>query len=78
MVFGIVTGLLRRGRASVRGNFTSKRGPNDFYKGKGVSKYGRLGTGRLASAPLHRDTCGVAARLDAGSRRVCRRSIRPK
>ena len=52
MVFGILTGLMRkRGSHTPAGNFSSKRGNKDFYKGKGGNKYGKLdkwgGTGLL-------------------------------
>ena len=43
MVLGILTGLLRiSSKYTKHGNFTSKRGNKNFYKGRGGKKYGRL------------------------------------
>ena len=43
MVFGIITGLLRkRGSHTPKGSISSKRGNKNFYKGKGGLKYGSL------------------------------------
>lgn len=42
MVLGIMTGTLRKiGSYTPLGNFTSKRGNKNFYKGKGGKKYGK-------------------------------------
>ena len=41
MVLGVFTGFLRRaGSHTPLGNFTSKRGNKNFYKGRGGKKYG--------------------------------------
>ena len=41
MVLGILTGLLRRsGSHTPLGNFSSKMGNKNFYKGRGGKKYG--------------------------------------
>ena len=43
MVFGIMTGLLRkRGSHTPAGNFSAKRGNKNFYKGKGANSYGKI------------------------------------
>lgn len=43
MVFGIMAGLLRkRGSHTPAGNFSSKRGNKNFYKGKGAQSYGKI------------------------------------
>ena len=42
-MLGILTGLLRiSSKYTKHGNFTSKRGNKNFYKGRGGNKYGRL------------------------------------
>ena len=42
MVLGVLRGLLRRsGSHTPLGNFSSKRGNKNFYKGKGGNKYGK-------------------------------------
>lgn len=42
MVLGILTGALRKvGSYTPLGNFSSKRGNKNFYKGKGGKKYGK-------------------------------------
>lgn len=44
MVLGVMTGLLRRsGSHTPLGNFSSKRGNKNFYKGRGGKKYGVAG-----------------------------------
>ena len=44
MVLGVLTGLLRRsGSHTPLGNFSSKRGNKNFYKGRGGKKYGVSG-----------------------------------
>ena len=52
MVLGVMTGLLRRsGSHTPLGNFSSKRGNKNFYKGRGGKKYGIPGPkGARASA----------------------------
>ena len=41
MVLGVMTGLMRKmGSHTPLGNFTSKRGNKNFYKGRGGNKYG--------------------------------------
>ena len=41
MVLGVLTGMLRRaGSHTPLGNFSSKRGNKNFYKGRGGNKYG--------------------------------------
>ena len=41
MVLGVMTGLLRKtGSHTPKGNFSSKRGNKNFYKGRGGNKYG--------------------------------------
>ena len=41
MVLGVMTSLMRRmGSHTPLGNFTSKRGNKNFYKGRGGNKYG--------------------------------------
>lgn len=40
--FGVLTSLLRKtGSHTPLGNFSSKRGNKNFYKGRGGNKYGR-------------------------------------
>jgi hypothetical protein len=43
MVFGVLTALLRRGSITPLGNFTSKRGNKNFYKGRGAKRWGNKG-----------------------------------
>lgn len=53
MVFGIITGLLRRrGSHTPAGNFSSKRGNKNYYKGKGGRKYGRIDSHGAPAAAL--------------------------
>eukprot|EP00308_Calcidiscus_leptoporus_P002979 CAMPEP_0119365964 /NCGR_PEP_ID=MMETSP1334-20130426/12859_1 /TAXON_ID=127549 /ORGANISM="Calcidiscus leptoporus, Strain RCC1130" /LENGTH=99 /DNA_ID=CAMNT_0007382067 /DNA_START=96 /DNA_END=395 /DNA_ORIENTATION=- len=42
-VFGVLVGVLRKmGSHTPSGNFSSKRGNKNFYKGKGAKRYGRV------------------------------------
>ncbi|KAL1525442.1 hypothetical protein AB1Y20_020300 [Prymnesium parvum] len=42
MVFGVLTRVMRKaGSHTPLGNFSSKRGNKNFYKGKGGKKYGK-------------------------------------
>lgn len=45
MVLGVMTSMMRRmGSHTPLGNFTSKRGNKNFYKGRGGNKYGVPGS----------------------------------
>ena len=42
-IFGVCTGVWRKmGSHTPKGNFSSKRGNKNFYKGKGVKQYGKV------------------------------------